>query len=720
MKIVPVLERIASFFGLPQVVYDPAAEVEREGRGVWPRLFIATWLMMAASLAALWSVTNQLWLVIEMTVILAVAYPVAFRLHYRTTSRLLVNWLAFSSALVLGIVQLRIIWPLYGGVWAAENVDAMAFLVICFMWITVFRAFSLRTVTDLVQTVLPCGSVILLVLLLRPVPLTLGCMALVVLSTLALLSFEYRIHSGQVFHPVATLSRTRGLRRTGALYSWPTLYALVLIVAMLVAYAAARAELSGGWGEVVRIALARRVLRWIQPHEMTSSMDNTLLLWRMTEWPQGTLPVFRVRTKVPGNYRMVVYHKYDGLRWERGRRRNTRAPISRGVFRIPLAGSGASQVRATPSEQTFTAVKGLIATLPSLFVPVSVEVNQRRLRYDADRILQLPRWVSPGASFTVLSYSPPVVPELRPGVDLAPEELALDRQLPPTLPARVRQLAREVASGGRTPYEKVRALEQHLMWGYQYTLQPPSSWPNDFVDHFLFVSKRGFCQHFASAMVVMCRCLGFPARMVGGFLPGEEDKDDPDLYTVREKDAHAWVEVYFTGAGWVSFDPTPPAPEERRPLAEAWQAISQGARAGATYTWRLARDYWPTAAALLLGLALLLAAWRWHHWHRLPSGFRHSRELARVVRAYLRWRQVLAGTGLPTATMGPRELCASLPPGLAPARQEALALTEKYLQIRFSGQTPTPAQAREVEALWQSLGRALRQAARNARRTPTA
>ncbi|MFF2480151.1 DUF4129 domain-containing transglutaminase family protein [Paenibacillus sp. NPDC058071] len=147
-------------------------------------------------------------------------------------------------------------------------------------------------------------------------------------------------------------------------------------------------------------------------------------------------------------------------------------------------------------------------------------------------------------------------------------------QLPESLPSRVAALASEVAGGGVTSrYEQAKGIESYLKNNYAYSAETSKTPPPgaDFVDHFLFEQKSGYCVHFSSAMVVMLRSQGIPARWVKGFVPGteteptaallrglsEEERAGMKAYEVRGTDAHAWVEAYFEGTGWVPFDPTP-------------------------------------------------------------------------------------------------------------------------------------------------------------------
>jgi len=130
----------------------------------------------------------------------------------------------------------------------------------------------------------------------------------------------------------------------------------------------------------------------------------------------------------------------------------------------------------------------------------------------------------------------------------------------PDLDPRIRQLALEVTRKVPTAYAKAAAIELHLRTKYGYTLEMQATGPDPVAD-FLFRVRQGHCEYFASAMTLMLRSIGIPARPVNGFLGGEYN-DVSSQYVVRGSDAHTWVEAYFPGHGWITFDPTPAAGTE--------------------------------------------------------------------------------------------------------------------------------------------------------------
>jgi hypothetical protein len=139
-------------------------------------------------------------------------------------------------------------------------------------------------------------------------------------------------------------------------------------------------------------------------------------------------------------------------------------------------------------------------------------------------------------------------------------------QLPPLDP-RVTKLAQDITAHSDNEYDKAANIQRYLITHYAYTLDltgPPAADP---LANFLFVRRAGHCEYFASAMAVMLRAVGIPSRYATGFMPGEYNDVGGD-YIVRGSDAHAWVEVYFPGYGWMTFDPTPPGNEKRGGLFE--------------------------------------------------------------------------------------------------------------------------------------------------------
>jgi transglutaminase-like putative cysteine protease len=123
--------------------------------------------------------------------------------------------------------------------------------------------------------------------------------------------------------------------------------------------------------------------------------------------------------------------------------------------------------------------------------------------------------------------------------------------------ARVYALARRLATGASGAYELAARIEAFLRRGFAYDLHPPRS--ADPLVSFLLDSRLGYCEQFSGAMTLLLRMDGVPARVAAGFLPGARDPST-GLYEVSARDAHAWVEVFFAGIGWVPFNPTPAGP----------------------------------------------------------------------------------------------------------------------------------------------------------------
>ena len=137
-----------------------------------------------------------------------------------------------------------------------------------------------------------------------------------------------------------------------------------------------------------------------------------------------------------------------------------------------------------------------------------------------------------------------------------------DLELPPGRYERVAALARQIVSAARatTTYAKVTALEAWIGGHLRYSTDIPPLLPGqDAVNQFLFGSRVGYCEQISTALAVMLRTLGVPTREAIGYVPGPFDPLS-DLYEIQAKDAHSWVQVWFPGVGWQSFDPTAQVP----------------------------------------------------------------------------------------------------------------------------------------------------------------
>jgi len=131
--------------------------------------------------------------------------------------------------------------------------------------------------------------------------------------------------------------------------------------------------------------------------------------------------------------------------------------------------------------------------------------------------------------------------------------------LPKTIPQRVLDLAHKLTSNISNPYDQAKAIETYLRT-YPYSLDVTPPPPNrDVADYFLFDLKRGYCDYYATSMVVMARAAGLPARLVVGYSSGIYNPIKAE-YIVREANAHSWVEIYFADVGWVEFEPTASQP----------------------------------------------------------------------------------------------------------------------------------------------------------------
>ena len=240
-------------------------------------------------------------------------------------------------------------------------------------------------------------------------------------------------------------------------------------------------------------------------------------------------------------WRGPVLHEFDGRSWRR----------SRGQFfpeqAVEVAGAPVEyQITLEPHDRPWILALDLPARWP-----------EREAFRTFDFQLVSPRPLTDVASYRLVSY-----PRYRAGASLPVSVRRKDLQLPAAGNPRAVALGRELAARHGDPQETVRALlEMFREQPFRYTLDPPRLADNA-MDEFLFETRRGFCEHYASAFTLVMRAAGIPARVVTGYQGGEFNPLGGYLL-VRQSDAHAWSEVWIERQGWVRVDPTAAVAPER-------------------------------------------------------------------------------------------------------------------------------------------------------------
>jgi hypothetical protein len=434
----------------------------------------------------------------------------------------------------------------------------------------------------------------------------------------------------------------------------------------------------------------------------------------------------------PLKWRGAALGDFDGRRWSNPVRQGAYIRVENGHADLEDIDRGRGRrlnyhvdFDALDGEALFFAGLPEKVDLRSAYLVRSAEGNYTlsgrppdRFHYDAYSLLdeppEAPSW----------RYPPPVLP-------LKERERYLE--LPDRLDARIPALARAMAGAAGSDVERARAIETALGRGYRYWLKGPDRETADPLADFLFTRRQGYCEYFASAMAVLLRTLGIPARLATGFQSGEYNPIT-ELWVVRASDAHSWVEAWMPGRGWSTFDPTPPDAEARRPglLARAslyldaaqifWEEwvvgydegrqgtladrMEQGAlRAGSHWYDALAavQSGWKTYSGAVTRTAAIRAAivgaavlWAWLLGPPLVRLLRLRRRVERVRRGqasvgdatllYERMLRILKRRGFQKpAWFTPAEFANSLPPG--PVGAAVGEFTVAYNAMRFGGQT---------------------------------
>ena len=288
--------------------------------------------------------------------------------------------------------------------------------------------------------------------------------------------------------------------------------------------------------------------------------------------------------------------------------------------------------------------------------------------------------------------------------------------LPDTVPERVRALARDLTANAATPFDRALAIETYLRQ-IPYNLKVPAPpFNQDAADYFLFDLKKGYCDYYATAMSVLARAAGLPSRLVIGYASGTYDTYNAQ-YVVRQADAHAWPEIYFTGIGWIEFEPTANQPPSVRigksqPIPqqvnfpqsrEFWDQIP------ALFTSRVGFAWTPLAVLLVLYLLWISTeAYRLSRYSPpevIQRLFRRLRNLARSLRS------------IPGPDETAREYAIGLNTQLSllqdqnrlnnwlisPVHDQISSLTRMYTQSLFTPNPLTHADIRNAVQIWYKL-----------------
>lgn len=422
-------------------------------------------------------------------------------------------------------------------------------------------------------------------------------------------------------------------------------------------------------------------------------------------------------------WRTMTYQNYLGSGWANPA--ETRAEIPPGQ---PLVRTSPEGYRLVRQEVTFPsgALEHLYWTGTLVLADTPMEVAWRAAEQDqpiATGLDPLLRADLIGArtdaeSYVVESLLPqPSENDLRTARAVYPEWVTQRYlRLPDSVPERVRALARDLTATAFTPYDRAVAIETYLRQ-IPYNLEvpaPPAG--RDVADYFIFDLQQGYCDYYATAMTVLARAAGLPARFVIGYASGRYNPLEAH-YVVTQADSHAWVEIYFPGIGWVEFEPTPSQPTPVRsnrieippftpdaPNPITWTEVSGFMR-------RLLRVAWRPAAALVLLYVLWIGTETLRLNRYAPPDL--------IQRLYGRLRRITRlVSGLPAPSQTAAEYAAALSAGLeahqnrngfsrwllAPARAHVRTLTGLYTQSLFAPRAPGRAEARHAVRTWSALG----------------
>jgi transglutaminase-like putative cysteine protease len=307
--------------------------------------------------------------------------------------------------------------------------------------------------------------------------------------------------------------------------------------------------------------------------ELSTGFSEEVRLGEIGQIQQSSAVVMHVKfspgSRVPRDlrWRGIALTTFDGRRWTGQRGSGLLQDNASGMF--PAMTHPQRVFAANPHRVSYKVSLEPFGARVFFVLPEALAINGRyqMVRIDSTGTIfnfDTSRAITDYAALSQLA--PPMPSSVNAAADPGVGDIYL--KLPSYLDARVPALAEQITAKEHTSYQKASVIERYLASTYRYTLQLPAVPPRDPIANFLFDRQEGHCEYFASSMAIMLRTLGIPSRIVNGFRGGEYN-DLTDSYIVRAKDAHSWVEAYFPGYGWYTFDPTPSSPA----VPSAWNRM---------------------------------------------------------------------------------------------------------------------------------------------------
>jgi hypothetical protein len=298
--------------------------------------------------------------------------------------------------------------------------------------------------------------------------------------------------------------------------------------------------------------------------ELATGFSDRVELGRIGQIQQSSVVVMHVQIEGDRNgqydllWRGVALRKFDGRTWSGPVKQDRLRQQADGRYALawpPVSGQTPRMIHyrvlMEPIGSNVFFLAGRPRFLSGNYVAVAADETNSIFNLDFNHPI--------GGYAADADVAKPSAEQLRNAGQDAPYELREYLRVPATQDPRIAQLARQITQNSATEYDKADAIQRYLGRSYRYTLQLPQKEPADPLADFLFERKAGHCEYFASAMAIMLRAVGIPSRVVNGFRTTEFN-DVTSTYVIRASSAHSWVEAYFPGYGWNTFDPTPAAP----------------------------------------------------------------------------------------------------------------------------------------------------------------